>query len=218
MESIYLIIQVVVFIYSVILHEIAHGWMANRFGDDTAKVSGRLSLNPLVHIDLFGSVIVPLLLLISNSGFLFGWAKPVPVNPYRLRGGQAAYRWVSLAGVATNFGLAIFSAIVLKITTQYFGFTTNHLGVILFIELLKINVVLGVFNLIPFPGFDGFNFLFTFKPVAALILKTPFRDPMFMARYGLFISIILVFALMSVIGQLLNLILGLFITIFGLYL
>jgi len=218
MELIYLVIQIAVFIYSVILHEIAHGWAANKFGDDTAKVSGRLSLNPLVHIDPFGSIFVPLLLMISQSGFLFGWAKPVPVNPYRLRGGQAAYRWVSIAGITVNFALAIFSAIVLKITTQYLGFTANHLGVILFIELLKINVVLGVFNLIPFPGFDGFNFLFTFKPVAALVLRTPFRDPMFMARYGLMISIVLIFVMLPVISYLLNFILGLFVTIFGLYL
>ena len=218
MEAIYIIIQIFVFIYSVILHEVAHGWVASRFGDDTAKVSGRLSLNPLVHIDPFGSVIVPLILLVSRSGFLFGWAKPVPVNPYRLRGGSAAYRWVSLAGVLTNFFLAILAALVLKITTQYLGFTVNHLGVLFFIELLRINVVLAVFNLLPLPGFDGFNFLFTFKPVAALVQRTPLGDPLFMARYGLFVSIILLFALISFISVLLNYILGLFIVFFGLYL
>src|SRR3989338_10886267 len=115
MEPVIFLIYIVVFLYSVILHEIAHGWTANRFGDDTAKVMGRLSLNPIVHVDPIGSIAVPLLLWLSQSGFLFGWAKPVPVNPYRLKGGAMAYRWVTVAGILTNFSLAVMAAIILKI-------------------------------------------------------------------------------------------------------
>lgn len=161
-QPILVLIYIAVFLYSVILHEIAHGFVANHFGDDTARISGRLSLNPIVHLDLFGSILVPLLLFVSQSGFLFGWAKPVPVNPYRLKGGTAAYRWVTLAGVLTNFSLAILAALVLKVTLSYLGFTLNNLGVIFFMAVLRINLVLAIFNSLPMPGFDGFNFISTF--------------------------------------------------------
>ena len=85
-------------LFAIIIHEVAHGWMALRFGDPTARDAGRLTLNPLPHIDLFGTIIVPLLLFLSNTGFLFGWAKPVPVNPYNLRNPREQLMWVSAAG------------------------------------------------------------------------------------------------------------------------
>ncbi len=216
METFVFIIFVVVFIGSVILHEIAHGFVADKFGDDTARVSGRLSLNPLVHLDPVGSILVPLLLYISNSGFLFGWAKPVPVNPYRLKGGMSAYRYVSLAGVLTNLTLAIISAVVIKITTRYLGIGYNNLGVVFFSSALQINIVLSVFNALPLPGFDGWNFFSTFSPIAKLMSHTPLADPLFMARYGLMLSLVLIFALMPFIGLIFQFIFGLFITIFGL--
>lgn len=216
MAGLTFLIFIVVFLYSVILHEVAHGWVASRFGDDTARISGRLSLNPLVHIDPIGSIIVPLLLYLSGTGFLFGWAKPVPVNPYRLTGGKAAFRWVSMAGVLTNLILAVIAAIVLKITTQYLGFGIDNLGVLFFRAALQINIALGAFNILPLPGFDGFNFLATFNPIVRLINKTPLANPLFMARYGLLLSILLLFLLMPYIGLILNFILSLFITIFGL--
>src|SRR3989338_5942179 len=107
MTSVIFLIYIIVFLYSVILHEIAHGFVANYFGDDTARISGRLSFNPIVHIDPVGSILVPAILVISGSGFLFGWAKPVPVNPYRLQGGPKAYRLVTLAGIATNLAFIV---------------------------------------------------------------------------------------------------------------
>ena len=216
MEALAFIIYIVAFLYSVILHEIAHGFVANQFGDDTARISGRLSLNPIAHIDPIGSIMVPLLLLISNSGFLFGWAKPVPVNPYRLRGGAASYRWVTIAGILTNFSLAVLAAIILKITTQYLGFAVNNLGVIFFTAILQINLVLAIFNSLPFPGFDGFNFLTTFKATAYFISRTPLANPLFMARYGLVFSILLIFLFMPIIGQIFSFIFSSFIKIFGL--
>lgn len=216
MEALSFIIYVVAFLLAVIFHEVAHGFVANHFGDDTARISGRLSLNPLVHVDPIGSIIVPLLLLLSNSGFLFGWAKPVPVNPYRLRGGAVSYRWVTLAGVLTNLVLAVLAAIVLKVTTQYLGFTFNNLGVVFFTAVLQINIVLAVFNFLPLPGFDGFNFLTTFRPIASFLTKTPLLNPLFLAQYGLIISILLLFLLMPFISDIFNFIFGLFVRLFGL--
>jgi len=215
MNEIILLIYIVAFLYSVILHEIAHGWVANYFGDDTAKISGRLSLNPLVHIDPVGSILVPILLYLSQTGFLFGWAKPVPVNPYRLKQGTTSYRWVAMAGVLTNFCIAIVSALVLKITTQYLDFGVNNLGVILFTVLFQINLALAVFNALPLPGFDGFNFLTTFKPVTDFLAKTPLANPLFMAQYGLFLSIIILFLCMPLIDWVFAFVFKLFGQIFG---
>ncbi|MDD2806917.1 MAG: site-2 protease family protein [Patescibacteria group bacterium] len=215
MDYLLLIILAIVFIISVMLHEIAHGYVAYLFGDDTAKISGRLSLNPLVHLDPVGSIMVPLILLISGTGMMFGWAKPVPVNSYRLRGGLASLRWVALAGIITNLGLAIAAAIVFKITTQNFGFTQNNLGVIFFNQLLIVNIVLGVFNLIPLPGFDGWNFLTTFRPISRLVSQTPLGNPMFMAQYGLVLSIMLLFLVMPIVANLFQFVFGLFAKFFG---
>ncbi len=215
MEILALVIYIVVFLYSVILHEIAHGFAANRFGDDTARISGRLSLNPLVHIDPFGSIIFPLLLYLS-SGFAFGYAKPVPVNPYRLRGGKTSYRWVTLAGISTNLLVAIISALVLKITTQYLGFGLDNLGVVFFQLAFMINVVLAVFNSLPLPGFDGFNFLTTFNWFATFIGKTPIGNPLFMIRYGLIISLLILFLFWPFIGKIIYFFINLIGQIFGL--
>jgi Zn-dependent protease len=216
METIIFIIFLATFLYSVVLHEIAHGWVAYIFGDDTAKVSGRLSLNPIIHIDPIGSLLVPFILYFSNSGFLFGWAKPVPVNPFRLRGGATAFRWVSMAGIITNLILAILGALVLKVTTQTLNIAENNLGVIFFSAVMQINLVLAIFNLMPLPGFDGFNFLTTFGPINNLIKKSPLGSPYFMAQYGLIISIFILFLFMPYIGSLIGLVFGLFIRMFGL--
>lgn len=216
MEILFYLIPIITFIGSVIVHEIAHGLVAYWYGDDTAKVAGRLSLNPIVHIDPVGSILVPAILLFSQAGILFGWAKPVPVNAFRLRGGPAAYRWVSLAGIGTNLLLALISAAVLAVTTQYMNFPQNNLGVQFFISLLQINVVLGVFNAFPLPGFDGFNFVTTFRPVAQLVNATPLGNPVFMAQYGLMLSILLLFLIMPVVGKAINFVLGIIITLFGL--
>ena len=215
MDILSAVIFLVVFLYSVILHEVAHGFVAFYFGDDTAKVSGRLSLNPISHIDPVGSLLVPALLFFSHTGLLFGWAKPVPVNPYRLKNGKVAYRYVSLAGVTVNLLLAIAGALVFKLATQNFGLGENNLGVLVFTTLFQINLVLAIFNILPLPGFDGWNFLSTFSPVASLIQMTPLANPVIMAQYGLIISIFLVFLLMPVISQIFYFAVALFSLIFG---
>ncbi|SFV75387.1 FIG004556: membrane metalloprotease [hydrothermal vent metagenome] len=154
---------------AIIGHEIMHGWVAHKLGDDTAKNAGRLSLNPLVHIDLVGTIIVPLtlyflpMLLGGESGILFGWAKPVPVNMRTVihnKGYNGAMQ-VDLAGIVYNFVLAAFSSVILF--SMHMPTTLDSLGYIfiylIMYQLLIINVVLGVFNALPIPQLDGGNFI-----------------------------------------------------------
>jgi Zn-dependent protease len=154
---------------AIIGHEIMHGWVAFKYGDNTAKNAGRLSINPLIHVDLVGTILVPLsmyfipILLGGDSGFLFGWAKPVPVNMATVirRGGYNAAMQVDLAGIVYNFTLAVIASIAILAMSK----PTSADGIVyifayIFIfQLLIINVVLGVFNLLPIPQFDGAHFL-----------------------------------------------------------
>lgn len=154
---------------AIIGHEIMHGWVAYKYGDMTAKNAGRLSINPLIHVDLVGTVIVPAtmyflpMLLGGGSGFLFGWAKPVPINMATVirKGGYNAAMQVDLAGIVYNFTLAAFASIVFvamgKPTTA--DSLVYIFSYIFMFQLLVINVVLGVFNLLPIPQFDGAHFV-----------------------------------------------------------
>src|SRR5687767_11391513 len=114
MEPIIAIFQLVILLFSVIIHELAHGYVADSLGDPTARYQGRLTLNPLPHLDLFGSVILPLLLFVSMSPVLVGWAKPVPINPYNFRDQKWGTLKVSLAGPLTNIGLALVFGILAR--------------------------------------------------------------------------------------------------------
>lgn len=150
--------KVIALMIAIIGHEIMHGLSAYYYRDSTAKDSGRLSLNPIVHIDIVGTIIVPAMLFIANAPFLFGWAKPVPINMRTVisNGGYSGAVAVSLAGVTYNFILAIISATLLKIS-----FTGGELdfleGILLYLVIY--NVVLGIFNLWPIPPLDGANAL-----------------------------------------------------------
>jgi Zn-dependent protease len=155
------IFQIAVLIISVMAHEIAHGAAALYFGDPTAKNQGRLTLNPLKHIDLFGSIILPVLLYLTNSGFLMGWAKPVPYNPYNLRNRRLGEFCVSIAGILTNFLIAIIFAVVIRFAVSL-GLSQPVIDLMLYIILL--NVTLGIFNLIPIPPLDGSKILYTLIP------------------------------------------------------
>lgn len=160
---------IIALLIAIIGHEIMHGWVAYKYGDTTAKHSGRLSINPLIHIDPFGSILVPLmtyfipLLLGASSGFLFGWAKPVPVNLLTVirNGGYNAAMQVSLAGIVYNLFLATLMSIVLLSLAQ----PTEADGIgylflyLLVMKLMLINVILAVFNLLPIPSFDGAHFI-----------------------------------------------------------
>lgn len=156
---------------AIILHEVAHGYMAYRLGDDTAKMRGRLTLNPISHIDPFGTILLPVLLLIVSGGTAaFGYAKPVPINPYNFRGNR---RWGMLltgaAGPATNLALAVVVGLATRVLEPIIPHTS--LGDITFQVLLTftyINLVLMFFNLIPLPPLDGSRVVQYFLPTAAL--------------------------------------------------
>ena len=198
--------SVIALAIAIIGHEIMHGWVAHKLGDNTAKNAGRLSINPISHVDLVGTIIVPLtmyfvpVLLGGESGFLFGWAKPVPINTQTVirNAGYNGAMQVDLAGIVYNFILATFASIVLismssPTTVDSLAYIFTYL---LVSQLLIINVVLGVFNLLPIPQFDGAHFImhlalkhkvnavaeFFYKNerygilIVLLVLMTPLKD------------------------------------------
>ena len=150
------LLSFIVLILSIIVHEVAHGYAANSLGDPTARLGGRLTLNPLPHIDLMGSIVIPALLVFTHSPILFGWAKPVPYNPYNLRNQRWGEALVAVAGSATNILLAIIFGLVVR-----FGASAglDAMALSLAASISFVNLFLGLFNLIPFPPLDGFTAL-----------------------------------------------------------
>ncbi|MCK8601453.1 site-2 protease family protein [Desulfoferrobacter suflitae] len=149
----------------VVTHEVAHGWMAEKFGDPTARMMGRITLNPIVHIDLMGTIILPLILLFTKAPFLFGWAKPVPVNFNNLTGGRRSMAWVAMAGPMTNFLMAAASAAIYHLIFAGFksgwipaesimGSVAEPIFLMAGISV-QFNLVLMVINLLPIPPLDG---------------------------------------------------------------
>ncbi len=162
MQGIDFIFSILVLLASVIAHEVAHGYSAYLLGDPTAKMAGRLTWNPLSHIDWLGSIVIPAILFLTSAGVVFGWAKPVPYNPNNLRNRKWGTIAVALAGVVTNFTIAIVFSLLLKILGA-----TGHLSEpIVFISSLIIltNILLGIFNLVPLPPLDGSRVLFALLP------------------------------------------------------
>ena len=185
MEFIFLI---AILVFSVVFHEVSHGVVANSLGDTTAKDAGRLTLNPLPHLDPMGSIIVPAFLILMNQiaggGIIFGWAKPVPVNPQYLRDRKFGEAKVSLAGPASNFALAL----VFGLALRFLPIGDIHPSlVVIFQSIVYINLLLAAFNLLPIPPLDGSHILFTFLPRSMHRVKT------FLQQYGLMLLFILIF-------------------------
>lgn len=167
----------------IILHEVAHGYTAYRFGDPTAKNAGRLTLNPVKHVDPLGSVVLPLMLVLLKSPFIFGWAKPVPFNPSYFDNPRKGIFWVALAGPSANFALAGFFYILLAMLQPLPG---DILALFLLYGIL-INVILGMFNLFPIPPLDGS------KVLAVLLPGRLAGQYMRLEKYGFIIIILLIF-------------------------
>ena len=163
MDIISIVFFIVILLFSVILHEIAHGYVALSLGDPTAKNAGRLTLNPIPHIDPVGSLLMPFLLILFHSPFLFGWAKPVPINSYNLRDQKYGSAKVSFAGPAANFGIAIVFGLLLRFFSAPLVAVSPDV-LLFFRSIVELNLILGIFNLVPIPTLDGSNILFDFLP------------------------------------------------------
>ena len=179
-------------VIAIVFHEVAHGLVARRLGDPTAQERGRLSLNPIRHIDLFGTVILPLILVVSHAGAIFGWAKPVPVNYARLRNPRRDMVLVALAGPGMNLLLAIAGAAILMATLAMSGGVPE--GAARFIaenalNFIGINIFLGVFNLLPIPPFDGGHVVEGMLPPPAAV---QFRK---IGRFSLLVLVLLLLVL-----------------------
>lgn len=181
---------------AVTAHEVAHGWMAEKLGDPTARAMGRLTLNPLVHIDLMGTIVLPLMLILIQSPFLFGWAKPVPVNFANLRGGRRDMALVALSGPATNLLLAMVSAVAYHVLLAGFqggwiaaegalAWLAEPLLLMVRISLI-FNLVLMAFNLIPILPLDGGRILVGVLP-AGLAVRLESLE-----RYGMLIFLLII--------------------------
>jgi len=196
--SVEILFIIVILIFSIVIHEVAHGYAANMLGDPTARIAGRLTLNPIKHLDLMGSIIIPGLLVISGSPFLFGYAKPVPYNPYNLRKYNWGQKWGEAVVAAAGPGINIFIALVFGLTARF----SSSLGLAnsAFVEIsaviVFINILLAVINMIPLPPLDGSKVLGALLPFplaqSYARLRMTLEHNMFLA-FGLVILFIFLF-------------------------
>jgi Zn-dependent protease len=188
------IFSLLVLVFSVVVHEISHGTAAYYLGDSTAKDAGRLTLNPLAHLDLFGSVLLPLLLLLftAGKGPVLGWAKPVPINPYNFKNPRWDNVKVALAGPGSNLVLAVFFGLVIR-------FLPLPLSLMMaFAIIVLVNLLLALFNLVPLPPLDGSYLLFGFLPEKAQNIK------IFLAHYGVVFLVLFIFFGLNLIFSLVS--------------
>lgn len=200
-------LSIIVLLFSVIVHEVMHGLVALKFGDHTAEQAGRLTLNPIPHIDLFGTILLPALLIFTGSPILFGWAKPVPVNPLNFSNLRKGELLVSAAGILANFGLAIAAALLFHILNALPQTFPAILGSLLRFTVL-VNLVLGIFNLFPIPPLDGSK---------VLMSQLPYKLAASYSRIEPYGILILIMLMMIPVGgsSLLQMILGFFLRIFS---
>ena len=178
-----------VFLFSLSFHEAAHAWTANRLGDSTARLMGRITLNPLAHIDWIGTVLFPLMMFLMPGLILFGWAKPVPVDPHNLKGGRRGNLKVALAGPIANMTLAVLFALLIRLLIRM---PVVSSPIAIFEEILQtgvyLNLMLAFFNLIPIPPLDGSQILEGILPESYLEGFRQFN------RYGFLILIVALYA------------------------
>ena len=189
------VFQIVVLLFSITIHEVSHGLMAYSLGDNTAKNLGRLTLNPLKHLDMFGSILLPLLLFVIRSPFIFGYAKPVPYNPRNLRDRKYGAAKVAIAGPLANITLAVVFGTILRFMPDIF---TSSLIPQLFASIVFINLILAVFNMFPIPPLDGHWLLFTFLPARYNYLKV------YMYRYSMFLFILFLLFFLPLVFNITN--------------
>lgn len=181
------ILFLVILLFSVILHEIAHGYVADKLGDPTARLMGRLTLNPIPHIDPIGSILLPLFLILTNAGILFGWAKPVPFDPFNLKNPRRDSAIISLAGPGTNLVIALIFSISLKLFISFGLIVVNTMSYGVFEAIISLNVILAIFNLIPIHPLDGF------KIVGGLLPEKNADQWYELERYGIIFFLALMF-------------------------
>lgn len=187
-----IIFQIIALIMSAVVHEVAHGYMAYRLGDNTAKNEGRLTLNPIKHLDLFGSIFLPLILIITSSPFFLAWAKPVPYNPYNLRDRKFGDLKVALVGPLSNLILAIIFGLISRVLYFYAGASMEISGslvnsiFLMTVVITQVNLILMIFNLIPLPPLDGSKILLTFLPARFKIYFYKYE------QFGLILLLILI--------------------------
>lgn len=198
MELLPLLFFFIVIIPSAIIHEYSHGWMADRLGDPTARYAGRLTLNPVAHIDMWGTILMPLMLfLLTKGSFLFAYAKPVPYNPYNLKDQKTGPMWVALAGPASNFLLALAFGTVIRFMPM------SNMTVFLTV-IVYANVLLGVFNLVPIPPLDGSKVLYAVLPDSMHNVRV------ILERYGFVILLFFIFFLFDILVPIISFLTGLF--------
>jgi len=191
------IFSIITLIISVVVHEVSHGYVANILGDPTAELAGRLTLNPIKHLDPVGSILIPGFLLLTQSPLLFGWAKPVPYNPYNLRGGKWGPGLVAFAGPGANILIALIFSLLIR--------TNIFTGNLLFLSSIIVftNLILALFNLIPIPPLDGSKVLGSVLP-NKIYFSYYRKYEYFLERYGLLVTFLLIFFLFSFILPILS--------------
>ncbi len=196
---------IIVLIMSAVFHEYMHGWMADRLGDKTPGLMGRLTLNPIAHIDLFGSILLPALLVVTGAGFVIGWAKPVPFNPHNLSDQKFGSAKVAVAGPLANLTIALVFGLILRFFALQLVMINPAL-IELFEIIIFINLLLMVFNLVPIPPLDGSKVIDPFLP------PTWREKYLSIEHYGMFLVLIFVFfafpIILPVINFLFSLIIG----------
>lgn len=189
---IYYLVSILILVLSAVIHEYAHGAMADWLGDPTAKYAGRLTVNPIPHIDLWGTILMPLtLMLLTRGSFLFAYAKPVPYNPYNLKNQKWGPSLVAIAGPLANLLLAIAFAVVFRLMP-----TMNFSVFIL--DIVKLNIMLMVFNLVPIPPLDGSKILYALLPDSARGVRA------FLDKNGFIILLFFIFFLFELISPLID--------------